>query len=102
MKRAIVIAKKDASHGWERDTELYVYIGRGSIHGNPYVLGRDGTREVVIAKHKAGFVEEMQEGGDHFVAMQRLKRKRQVILVCPGNCKPRACHGDTMAAWLNI
>jgi hypothetical protein len=27
-----------------------VYIGRGSKWGNPFVIGRDGTRAEVIAK----------------------------------------------------
>jgi hypothetical protein len=29
-----------------------VYIGRPSKWGNPFVIGRDGTREQVIAKYR--------------------------------------------------
>ena len=28
------------------------YIGRGSKWGNPFVIGRDGDRATVIAKHE--------------------------------------------------
>lgn len=30
-----------------------VYIGRGSKWGNPFVIGRHGTRAEVIAKYEA-------------------------------------------------
>ena len=29
-----------------------VYIGRGSKWGNPFVIGKDGTREEVINKYE--------------------------------------------------
>ena len=29
-----------------------VYVGRGSPWGNPFVIGKDGTREEVIEKFK--------------------------------------------------
>jgi Domain of unknown function (DUF4326) len=30
-----------------------VYVGRPSKWGNPFVIGRDGTRDEVIAKYRA-------------------------------------------------
>lgn len=30
-----------------------VYIGRGSPWGNPFIIGKDGTRDEVIAKYEA-------------------------------------------------
>lgn len=30
----------------------YRYVGRPSVWGNPYVIGKDGTREEVIAKYR--------------------------------------------------
>jgi hypothetical protein len=30
-----------------------VYVGRPSRSGNPFVIGRDGTRDEVIAKYRA-------------------------------------------------
>jgi len=29
-----------------------IYVGRGTPYGNPYRIGRDGTREQVIAKYE--------------------------------------------------
>jgi hypothetical protein len=35
-----------------KPTSNDIYIGRGSIFGNQFVIGKDGTREEVIEKHK--------------------------------------------------
>lgn len=35
-----------------------VYIGRPSKWGNPFVIGRDGTREEVIARYAAWLLEQ--------------------------------------------
>ncbi len=60
-----------------------VYIGRGSPYGNPFVIGRDGTREDVIRK----FEEITLPGLD----VRALRGKH---LVC--YCHPKACHGDSI------
>lgn len=62
-----------------------VYIGRPGRFGNPFVIGKDGTREEVIDKF-AFYLHEHPELVERLV---RLKPKR---LVC--FCKPEACHGD--------
>jgi len=69
-----------------------VYIGRGSIWGNPFMIGRDGNREEVIAKYKAWIVErfEFQPGMREFI----LEPLRGKDLVC--FCAPQACHGDVL------
>lgn len=36
-----------------RDAPSRVYVGRPSKWGNPFVIGRDGTREEVVAKYRA-------------------------------------------------
>lgn len=63
-----------------------VFVGRPSKWGNPYVIGRDGTRKQVIAKYhdylyESGLINEVKE----------LKGK---CLVC--YCAPLACHGDIL------
>lgn len=67
------------------------YIGRGSPWGNPFVIGRDGDRAEVIAKH-----EQWALGRPGLIA-----RARQELagydLVC--FCAPAACHGDF---WLRV
>lgn len=60
-----------------------VYIGRGSPYGNPFVIGKDGTRTDVIRK----FEEEVLPTLD--VSLLRGKD-----LIC--FCKPQACHGDSI------
>ena len=66
--------------------ELYnVYIGRPSIWGNPFIIGKDGTREEVIKKYEIWVKTQSLDFGI-------LKNQ---ILGCW--CKPLACHGDILA-----
>jgi hypothetical protein len=65
-----------------------VYIGRPSDWRNPFVLGRDGTREEVIAKYRAWLMGQPQ-------LLARLGELRGKVLGC--YCKPLACHGDVLA-----
>ena len=69
-----------------------VDIGRPSIWGNPYIIGRDGDRATVIAKYKEHFL-----GSFHLkqLATEKLKGK---VLGC--YCKPEACHGDVIVEFL--
>lgn len=65
-----------------------VYIGRPSKWGNPFILGKDGTREETIEKYKLWFATQK-----HLVdSLWELKGK---VLGCW--CKPLACHGDFLA-----
>ena len=68
------------------------YIGRGSKFGNNYQVGFDGSREVVIAKHKKDFYNdpELQEA-----VWNELKGQ---TLGC--FCKPLECHGDTYVEYI--
>ena len=65
-----------------------VYIGRPSKWGNPFVVGRDGTREQVIAKFEAWLVRQP-------ALMASLPELRGKVLGCW--CSPLACHGDVLA-----
>jgi hypothetical protein len=65
-----------------------VYIDRPSRWGNPFVVGRDGTREEVIAKYRQWLM-----GRPDLLA--RLGELRGKVLGCW--CKPKACHGDVLA-----
>lgn len=66
-----------------------VYIGRPSKWGNPFEIGKDGTREEVIAKYRAWIVQQ-----PHLIAA--LPELRGKTLGCW--CAPKACHGDVLAA----
>ena len=69
-----------------------VYIGRPSKWGNPFVIGRDGTRAEVIAKYEAWIKTQPR-------LMASLHELRGKTLGCW--CKPHACHGDVLARLAN-
>jgi hypothetical protein len=69
-----------------------VYIGRPSQWGNPFAIGRDGTREEVIAKYRAYILNRP----DLLAQLPSLRGKR---LGC--FCAPRSCHGDVLVELLN-
>lgn len=75
------------------------YIGRPSPLGNPFVIGRDGDRDEVIAKYRAWLEKAISPGvntpaRDEFIRLWRLARAGDVTLVCW--CAPLACHGDVL------
>jgi len=67
-----------------------VYIGRPSKWGNPFVIGKDGNREQVIAKYETWLKAPEQAG--LIASLPELKDK---TLACW--CRPSACHGDVLA-----
>ena len=70
-----------------------VYIGRPSKWGNPFVLGKDGNREEVVAKYKA-WIEAQPALME--AAKKELKGK---TLGCW--CSPLSCHGDILVGIAN-
>ncbi len=72
----------------KRTDQYDVYIGRGSIWGNPFVMGKDGTRDEVVAKYRWYF--------EHSPSLRsRVHELQGKRLGC--FCKPAACHGDVLA-----
>lgn len=83
MKTIVVNCNKD---------NYDVYIGRPSLFGNPFIIGKDGTRNEVIEKYRKWIIQQpllMQE-------IEKLKGKR---LGC--YCAPLKCHGDILAELAN-
>lgn len=64
-----------------------VYIGRGSKWGNPFIIGRDGSRSDVVRKYG----QMICERDDLLASIRELKGKN---LVC--FCSPQLCHGDIL------
>lgn len=64
-----------------------VYIGRGSIWGNPFHIGADGTREEVIEKYKIYILKKPE-------LLSQLHTLEGHTLGC--FCKPSPCHGDVL------
>lgn len=60
-----------------------VYVGRGSPWGNPFVIGRDGTRAEVISRFEREVLSRLN--------MAPLVGKH---LLC--FCAPLPCHGDVL------
>lgn len=73
-----------------------VYIGRPTIYGNPFEIGRNGNRESVLKKYKEYFGIRLNQDEQFRTAILHLKNKR---LGC--FCKPHACHGDIICEYLN-
>jgi hypothetical protein len=64
-----------------------VYIGRPSKWGNPFEIGRDGTREEVVAKYRHWILGRPD-------LLRALPEIRGKVLGCW--CAPKACHGDVL------
>ena len=71
-----------------------VYIGRGSLFGNKFIIGKDGNRAEVIEKYRVWFEEKLNDD-KFFYSVLALKGK---LLGC--YCKPNACHGDVIVEYL--
>ncbi|MBB6469416.1 hypothetical protein HNQ96_005306 [Aminobacter lissarensis] len=69
-----------------------VYVGRPSKWGNPFVIGRDGSRAEVIAKYRAWLSSQPE-------LLDALDELRGRDLVCW--CAPHACHGDVLIELAN-
>ena len=63
-----------------------IYIGRPTVYGNPFIIGKDGNREEVIRK----FEEHARNNQSllHFISLLH----KDAILGCW--CAPEKCHGD--------
>ena len=66
-----------------------VYIGRPSKWGNPFKIGKDGSRQEVIHKYRIWILANPQ------LVKQIHSELRGKTLGCW--CKPEACHGDVLA-----
>jgi hypothetical protein len=76
-------------------TSCDVVVARPSIFGNPFVRGRDGSRDEVIAKYREWFTRRLQDPG-FYAAVLELRGKR---LGC--YCSPNLCHGSVIAEYLD-
>jgi hypothetical protein len=70
------------------------YIGRPSILGNPFVIGKDGTRKECVEKYSEYFVEQMKlnkKFNDEFHRLVNIVISNNLTLACW--CSPQLCHG---------
>lgn len=69
-----------------------IYIGRPSIYGNPFRLGKDGDRVEVLEKYRNYIMSSPR-------LLEQIKRLKGKTLGCW--CKPELCHGDVIAEILD-
>lgn len=81
----------------DRDNNYDIYIGRGSIWGNPYQIGIDGDRDEVIRKYKYDFDRGFLRPFDNID--KNINEIKGKIIAC--HCKPQKCHGDIIADYVN-
>lgn len=71
-----------------KDKEQGVYIGRPSKWGNPFAIGKDGTRDEVIEKYKSWLSDK------HDLIQAAKTELKGKNLIC--FCSPARCHGDVL------
>jgi polynucleotide 5'-kinase involved in rRNA processing len=88
-----------------RKEKYDVYIGRGSVFGNPFTHlplrntkaeYQVKTREEAIERYKEWFYNKLDSDDDFLVKVSELKGK---TLGC--YCKPKSCHGDIIKEFLD-
>ena len=79
----------------KRTHDYDVYCGRGSIFGNPYEIGRDGTREEVIERYRGWFNFLLRDP----IFVNELKKLKNKRLGC--FCVPLKCHAEILKEWLD-
>ena len=109
----MLIVQNGTKYGFVGQNRLY--IGRAnrdlpaSPLANPFILGRDGDRLMVIEKFRKWLwpqIKQWQKTGEMTEAMMALKdlavdvsENKTVVLTCW--CKPEACHGDVIVSCVN-
>jgi hypothetical protein len=75
-----------------------IYVGRPSVLGNPFVIGKDGNRSQVIKKYIVWLRMQCESRGPvkrELMKLARMYRKKgKLTLVCW--CAPKACHADVL------
>jgi hypothetical protein len=64
-----------------------VYVGRPSKWGNPFIVGKDGTRDEVIGKYR-----QWLSNNPYLLGCLHELHGRDLVCFC----KPLSCHGDVL------
>lgn len=65
-----------------------VYIGRGTVYGNPYEIGKHGARKQVIQLYRTNVLPKLPK--------EAILALKDQVLGC--SCCPLECHGDVLVA----
>lgn len=92
----VVNIKTETQYKSKKSTSSYEYIGRGSYWGNPYSMHESGDdREEVIRKFKYDFDYEKFPNKEKSEVYKLIGKRLGCF------CKPKDCHGDVLADFLN-
>lgn len=73
---------------WAENQGLAVRVDRGSIYGNPFVMGKDGDRDAVCNSYQNHYLPHKPSILD---TLPSLKGK---VLIC--HCYPERCHAESL------
>lgn len=81
-----------------------VYIGRGSIWGNPFTHLTSGTKGKYLVQTREEAIRQYK--GYLWGRMKRGEVTEEMLLELDGKrlgcfCKPKSCHGDVIVAAVN-
>ena len=81
------------------DVNADVYIGRGSVLGNPWPITPTDSRDAVIDRYEEWLGDRIEDGNlnvlSALAAIQEIEEEHgHVNLVC--FCRPSRCHGDVI------
>lgn len=80
-----------------------VYVGRPSLFGNPFEIGRDGTRSEVIEKYEIYFKNRLETDDvfkNQFLKLVDTAESQDICLVCW--CHPKRCHAEIIRRYIDI
>jgi len=77
-----------------RKDKYDVYIGRGSLFGNPYKITKEHNRQIVIEWYREWFYNQLKDP----TFKSEVEKLRGLTLGC--YCKPQHCHGDIIVEFL--
>lgn len=86
-------------------TKVTTYVGRPSVLGNPFIIGKDGNRAEVIEKYRQWLWKEYKKHGTVYQELKNILQQaqdRDIILSC--SCAPLPCHADIIKScleWMN-
>lgn len=75
-----------------------VSIMRGTLFGNPFVIGKDGNRTEVIEKYKEYLKDRILSDEEFTDELFLLYNTGKDLICC---CAPQPCHGDVIIDLFN-
>jgi hypothetical protein len=73
-----------------------IYIGRGSIWGNPFPMSKEVSREECLSRYKVWVKDQILQGN---YTLEQLASLYNMDLVC--YCSPKPCHGHVLEKLAN-